>query len=154
MKFKKEFLRISATAFALSLFQVILRSLQMYFMISASSYDRAYNFILINYIFSFVNSVIISLLIFAAFYFFSKRSDSPLELRPTVLALLFGNIPSLVVGAIIYSGLVIGANVEVILELLAQFFMAYLVENCLVALAGLFVGYVRRTKSALGAEEK
>ena len=146
MKIKKEFLEISAITFALSLFQTVLRSLQMYFMISGSSIDRAYNFIWINYIFSFVNAVIIPLLIFAVFYFISKRSDSPLELRPTVLALLVGNIPSLVVGAIIYSGLVIGANVEIILELLVQFFMAYLVENCFVALAGLFVGYVRRTK--------
>lgn len=90
-------------------------------------------------------------MIFTVFYFVSKRSDLPLELRPTVMALLVGNIISLLAGSIIYSAMVIGSNIEVILGFMLQFLMAFLVENSLEALAGLFVGYVIRNKLTLNA---
>ncbi len=155
MKNKKQFLKIFAVAFVISLVTQILYAIILFARLSVPSFLI---YAILTVLFNLVYFTIAPILIFAAFYFIGKNPNIAFELKPIMLALLIGNIPSLFIGSILCQAVESIKNIE---GLLSAFYflgtfvglMAYLLPIYLLsALAGLSIGYIRQRKLTLVPE--
>jgi len=156
MKIDKQFLQISVAVFLPSLVRGIFAAVSSYYFSSVIVPLPIDGGVQILWWYNFANSavklVIIPIVIFAVFYFIGKKPDTTFEPRPILLALVIGNIVSLVVASIVYSATVLDITVARILEVLLQSALNYFVVDFLVALAGLSICHIRRKKLTLNAE--
>jgi len=153
MKIDKHFLQISVAAFVLSLVRIILRAVFSFsvrlMVLDMGSYEV---YMFLDVFLQIVSYLIFPFLIFAVFYFMGKKTDLTVELRPILLALLIGNIASIVIGSIVYPVIALEISVGSILQVMLAFTITYFVTDVFVALAGLFTGNNRRKKLTLSAE--
>ena len=147
MKINRQFQQIFAVAFFMPLIRQIGKAVLEHFRPFAVGIENLYIALLIEYLLIVIGLMIIPAFIFALFYYIGKKPYLTFEMRPILLALLTGNIASLVVGPIVYLAISgITPYYVQILALILESTLTYFVVDYLAALAGLSIGYVRQKK--------
>ena len=152
MKNKKQFLKIFAVAFVISLVTQIL-SVVILLVRPSIFLDPDYLILnLLSVLFNLVYFTIAPILMFAVFYFIGKKPNLKFELKPIVSALFIGNIVSLFIGSILQSAIGMAPFdfyfLGTLFGLIAYLLPIYLLS----ALAGLYAGYASQSKLTLIAE--
>ncbi len=155
LKIKKQFLQISAAAFAVSLIPQI-SSAFLSSIIRRVTLDMGFSqlIMLVNYVNTLVSYAFAPVLIFAFFYFIGKKSELKLELRQILLALLIGFLASFFVVSIIYSVLFMEMTVSFVLAIMLHFIVTFLVADLFATLAGLSIGRNKQKKFASITEQE
>ena len=154
MKINNQFLRFSGVAFVVSLIpQFIYVLLRLSVLYALEDYMGSYLFVaFIEYFSALIRYAIAPVLIFAVFYFIGKKPDLTLELRSIIVALLIGNIASIIVGSIAYTAAAWEPSVYFFAASTLHFAIMFLAADFLGALAGLSIGYIRQKKLMLTSE--
>ena len=149
MENKKQFLQISIIAFVLSLVTQILCTI---ILLARPTVTDFLIYAILNVLYNLVNFAITPILVFTGFYFVGKNPNLKFKLKPIMLALIIGNIASLLIGSILYPAMALPPSAFYFLSTFLGLIAYMLPSFLLSALAGLSIGYIRRKKSTLPAE--